>query len=103
MTRTPLAALLAAAALLALTSGCSRKTPCARLAAEICESGDDDDCAAFVDREMVNRGAQISTEHKQIACRIVLDDEATVRVMQRAFEGRQAGSGGSAKNGSASK
>lgn len=97
------AAALAALCALAALAGCSRTTPCTRLAAEICDNGSSGDCVAFVDGEMVARHEQISEEHKQTACQIVLDDPPTVGALQRAFEGRQSGEGGSAKKGAASK
>jgi len=100
MSRTCFAAVLCVA--FAVT-GCSRKTPCAKLAAEICDTGSSGDCVAFVDGEMVARHEEITDAHKKIACQLVLDDPPTVEALQRAFETRQVGSGGSEKKGSASK
>ncbi len=110
MTRIRLAP-LALAALALGTTACSKfsRTPCGKLASQICENGGTDDCTAFVDGQLVARHAPISDAHKQIACQTVLDDPPTVAALQRAFEtrgahsGGQSGSGGEAKKGSASK
>lgn len=105
MKRIVLVALLALAALIAVFAlrGGGFTAPCTALAAEICENGREADCVAFVDGEMVARHEEITDEHKQIACRTVLDDPPTVGALQAAFEARQSTGGGSAKKGSASK
>ena len=106
MMPTRLVVLTALAALALAVSACSRtsRTPCGKLAAEICDNGSAETCTAFVDRQMTPRHAQITNDHKQVACQTVLDDAPTVAALQRAFETRdQAGSGGDAKKGSASK
>lgn len=65
-------------------AGCSRSTPCAKLAKAICDGGDRDACQAFVTAEMVSGDGPLTGEQTQAACAIVLEDEATVKAMARA-------------------
>ena len=71
-------------------SGCSQPTPCAKLAKAICSGGDRAGCARFVDRQMVSSDGALREAHKQSACVIVLDDEATVQAMRAAYTAAKA-------------
>lgn len=84
------AAPLPIALAVALLAGCAPKTPCARLAAAICDDASAADCQAFVAAEMTTRDGALTAEQRNHACQIVLDDAPTTRAFQRAFTERGA-------------
>lgn len=75
---------------LALLTGCAPKTPCARLAAAICDDARPADCRAFVAAEMTTRDGALTAEQREYACQIVIDDAPTTRAFLRAFTERDA-------------
>lgn len=82
---------LACAALgaaLTLAAGCTRKPPCVKLSAAICDGAKQSVCEAFVDGEMAADGSPLVGDQKQSACQLVLDDPQTVKAMRQAFQTR---------------
>jgi len=66
-------------------AGCTRSSPCAKLAKAICDGGERDRCEAFVEREMVSGDGKLTPDQTQSACALVLADPKTVGAMKAAL------------------